>query len=448
MGEVRVPADALYGAQTQRAVENFPISGRPLPPALLRAIGQVKSAAARANAELGVLEEDVAAAIEAAAQEVAEGEHLDQFPVDVFQTGSGTSSNMNANEVIARLAGRRLGRDVHPNDEVNASQSSNDTFPTAVHLAAAQEVVGTLLPALRHLAETLEAKAAQTADLVKAGRTHLMDATPVTLGQELGGYASQVRRGTERLEAALPRLAEVPARRHRGRDGHQHPGRVRRPGRRAAGRAHRAAGHRGPRPLRGAGRARRAGRDLGRAADGRGVAHQDLQRPAVDGVRPDRRSGRGAPARPAARVLDHARQGEPGGARGGAAGVQPGRGQRRRRRVGRGVGGVRAQRPGAGDGAQPAGVGLVAGQRLPAAGRPVRRRPRAGRRADAALRRVVAVGGHAAEPADRVRGGREDRQARRRARASRCGRRRSRSATWSGATSPRSSSTPRSTSTR
>ena len=210
MGEVRVPADALYGAQTQRAVENFPISGRPLPPALLRAIGQVKSAAARANADLGVLEEDVAAAIEAAAQEVAEGEHLDQFPVDVFQTGSGTSSNMNANEVVARLAGRRLGRDVHPNDEVNASQSSNDTFPTAVHLAAAQEVVGTLLPALRHLAETLEAKAVQTADLVKAGRTHLMDATPVTLGQELGGYASQVRRGTERLEAALPRLAEVP----------------------------------------------------------------------------------------------------------------------------------------------------------------------------------------------------------------------------------------------
>ncbi len=152
----------------------------------------------------------MAGAIEAAAQEVARGEHLDQFPVDVFQTGSGTSSNMNANEVMARLAGRRLGRDVHPNDEVNASQSSNDTFPTAVHLAAAQEVVGTLLPALRHLAETLEAKAVQTADLVKAGRTHLMDATPVTLGQELGGYASQVRRGTERLEAVLPRLAEVP----------------------------------------------------------------------------------------------------------------------------------------------------------------------------------------------------------------------------------------------
>jgi fumarate hydratase class II len=210
MGEVRVPVDALYGAQTQRAVENFPVSGRPLEPALLRAIGHVKAAAARANAELGVLAGEVADAIEAAAQEVADGGHVEQFPVDVFQTGSGTSSNMNANEVVASLAGRRLGRDVHPNDEVNASQSSNDTFPTAVHLAAAQELVGTLLPALDHLAGTLEAKAAETADLVKAGRTHLMDATPVTLGQELGGYASQVRRGMERLEAALPRLAEVP----------------------------------------------------------------------------------------------------------------------------------------------------------------------------------------------------------------------------------------------
>jgi fumarate hydratase class II len=210
MGEVRVPVDALYGAQTQRAVENFPISGRPLDPALVRAMGRVKAAAARANADLGVLAGDVADAVEAAALEVAEGGHVEQFPVDVFQTGSGTSSNMNANEVIARLAGQRLGRDVHPNDEVNASQSSNDTFPTAVHLAAAQELVSTLLPALDHLAGVLEAKADETADLVKAGRTHLMDATPVTLGQELGGYASQVRRGMERLEAALPRLAEVP----------------------------------------------------------------------------------------------------------------------------------------------------------------------------------------------------------------------------------------------
>ena len=210
MGEVRVPARALYGAQTQRAVDNFPISGRPVPAGLVRAIGQVKAAAAATNRELGVLDDDVAEAIEQAALEVAEGEHADQFPVDVFQTGSGTSSNMNANEVVARLAGRALGREVHPNDEVNASQSSNDTFPTAVHLAVATGVVDELVPALEHLADVLDEKAADTADLVKAGRTHLMDATPVTLGQELGGYAAQVRRGVERLRSALPRLAEVP----------------------------------------------------------------------------------------------------------------------------------------------------------------------------------------------------------------------------------------------
>ncbi len=210
MGEVRVPASALYGAQTQRAVENFPISGRGLDPALVRTMGLVKAAAARANSELGVLDHDVAVAIERAALEVAGGSHADQFPVDVFQTGSGTSSNMNVNEVVAALASRALGRPVHPNDHVNASQSSNDTFPTAVHLACAQQVVDLLLPALGHLADTLGRRAAETADLVKAGRTHLMDATPVTLGQELGGYASQVRRGLERLEAALPRLAEVP----------------------------------------------------------------------------------------------------------------------------------------------------------------------------------------------------------------------------------------------
>ncbi len=210
MGEVRVPADALYGAQTQRAVQNFPISGQRLERGLIRAMGQVKAAAALANAELGVLEQDVAAAISAAAAEVAAGDHDAHFPVDVFQTGSGTSSNMNVNEVIARLATRALGRDVHPNDEVNASQSSNDTFPTAVHLAATAGVVEQLVPALDHLATSLENSARTNAEVVKAGRTHLMDATPVTLGQELGGYAAQVRRGIERLEAALPRLAEVP----------------------------------------------------------------------------------------------------------------------------------------------------------------------------------------------------------------------------------------------
>ena len=210
MGEVLVPADALWGAQTQRAVQNFPISGVRIDPSVIRALAGVKAAAARVNTELGVLDPEAAAAIEAAADEVADGGHADAFPIDVFQTGSGTSTNMNVNEVLAGLAGRRLGRAVHPNDEVNASQSSNDTFPTAVHLAAALGVARDLVPALEHLAGTLEAKAAEAADVVKAGRTHLMDATPVTLGQELGGYAAQVRHGIERLRAALPRVAEVP----------------------------------------------------------------------------------------------------------------------------------------------------------------------------------------------------------------------------------------------
>ena len=210
MGEVRVPAAAKWRAQTQRAVENFPVSGRGLEPAHIAALGHIKAAAATVNAELGVLEEDLAAAIREAALEVAEGRWNDQFPVDVFQTGSGTSSNMNANEVIATLAEERLGRPVHPNDHVNASQSSNDVFPSSIHIAATGAVLGDLIPGLRHLEEALSAKAAEFATVVKAGRTHLMDATPVTLGQEFGGYAAQVRHGVERLEAVLPRLAELP----------------------------------------------------------------------------------------------------------------------------------------------------------------------------------------------------------------------------------------------
>ncbi|WP_251153217.1 class II fumarate hydratase [Cellulosimicrobium sp. Marseille-Q4280] len=210
MGEVRVPAHALYRAQTQRAVENFPISGTPLERGHIEALARVKKAAARANAELGVLDEDVAAAIVAAADEVASGAHDEHFPVDVFQTGSGTSSNMNTNEVLATLATRSLGRDVHPNDHVNASQSSNDVFPTSVHVAATAGVVRDLVPALEHLAGELGAKATEFATVVKSGRTHLMDATPVTLGQEFGGYAAAIRYGIERLQAALPRAAEVP----------------------------------------------------------------------------------------------------------------------------------------------------------------------------------------------------------------------------------------------
>ncbi|MFI0940752.1 class II fumarate hydratase [Streptomyces sp. NPDC021020] len=210
MGEVRVPAAAKWRAQTQRAVENFPVSGRPLERAHIAALARIKAAAAQANAALGVLDEDMAEAVTAAAGEVAEGRWDAHFPVDVFQTGSGTSSNMNANEVIATLATERLGRPVHPNDHVNASQSSNDVFPSSLHIAATAAVTGDLIPALTHLAESLERKAAEFADVVKSGRTHLMDATPVTLGQEFGGYAAQVRYGIERLEASLPRLAELP----------------------------------------------------------------------------------------------------------------------------------------------------------------------------------------------------------------------------------------------
>lgn len=214
MGEVRVPISALYGAQTQRAVENFPISGQGLESAHIRALAQVKKAAARANAELGVLDAELAEAIIAAADEVIAGEHDDQFPIDTYQTGSGTSSNMNMNEVLASIANAAQpeGSDtrIHPNDHVNCSQSSNDVFPTSVHVAVTASVVDSLLPALAHLAESLEAKAEQWKGVVKSGRTHLMDATPVTLGQEFGGYAAQVRYGIERVESALPRTAEVP----------------------------------------------------------------------------------------------------------------------------------------------------------------------------------------------------------------------------------------------
>ncbi|GAA1905042.1 class II fumarate hydratase [Streptomyces sodiiphilus] len=210
MGAVRVPADAKWRAQTQRAVENFPVSGQRLERDHIAALARIKAAAATVNARLGVLDRERAAAIAAAAGEVAEGHWDDQFPVDVFQTGSGTSSNMNMNEVVATLAAERLGTDVHPNDHVNASQSSNDVFPSSIHIAATDAVTHRLVPALVRLAEALERKSEEFAEVVKAGRTHLMDATPVTLGQEFGGYAAQVRLGVERLRAVLPRLAELP----------------------------------------------------------------------------------------------------------------------------------------------------------------------------------------------------------------------------------------------
>ncbi|MCP2637835.1 class II fumarate hydratase [Microbacterium sp. HD4P20] len=210
MGEVRVPKNALYAAQTQRAVENFPISGDPLEPAQIVALARIKKAAALANKELGTLDPAVADAIAGAADRIIAGEFADQFPIDVYQTGSGTSSNMNMNEVLATLATHSLGSLVHPNDHVNASQSSNDVFPTSVHIAVTQELIDDLIPALDHLAVALEAKAEAWKSVVKAGRTHLMDATPVTLGQEFGGYARQIRLGIERVQAVLPRVAEVP----------------------------------------------------------------------------------------------------------------------------------------------------------------------------------------------------------------------------------------------
>lgn len=210
MGEVKVPADAKWRAQTQRAVENFPISGQRLERAHIEALARIKGAAAKVNAELKVLDPAISAAIQEAAAEVASGRWDEHFPVDVFQTGSGTSSNMNTNEVIATLATERLGREVHPNDHVNASQSSNDVFPSSIHIAATAAVTADLIPALDHLAESLGRKSAEFAEVVKSGRTHLMDATPVTLGQEFGGYAAQIRYGVERLRASLPRLAELP----------------------------------------------------------------------------------------------------------------------------------------------------------------------------------------------------------------------------------------------
>ncbi len=209
MGEIEVPADALWRAQTQRAVENFPISGTPLEPRLIHALAQVKGAAAHVNGALGVITDDQAAAVEEAAAAVAAGGHDDAFPIDVFQTGSGTSSNMNMNEVLASLAGS-AGVEVHPNDHVNASQSSNDTFPTAIHVAATLGVVDDLLPALAVLHDSLRAKATEFADVVKSGRTHLMDATPVMLGQEFGGYAATLALAAERLESVLPRVRELP----------------------------------------------------------------------------------------------------------------------------------------------------------------------------------------------------------------------------------------------
>ena len=209
LGEMKVPSSAMYGPQTQRAVENFPVSGEPMPPAFVHTLGLIKAAAARVNADLGTLDREIAKAIEQAANEVAAGRWDAQFPIDVFQTGSGTSSNMNANEVVAHRASEILGRKVHPNDHVNFGQSSNDVIPTALHVAAVIEIERDLLPSLARLWQVLDRKATEFHDVIKSGRTHLMDATPIRLGQEFGGYASQVQHAIARVKATLPDLREL-----------------------------------------------------------------------------------------------------------------------------------------------------------------------------------------------------------------------------------------------
>ena len=209
MGEVKVPVHALYGAQTQRAVENFPISGLTMPRAFIKALGIIKGCAAEVNGRLGRLDPELAQAIVFIAGEVAEGSYDQHFPVDVFQTGSGTSTNMNANEVIARLAGEELGKLVHPNDHVNCGQSSNDVIPTAIHLSAALEISEHLLPSLKALHDILQTRASELAEVVKTARTHLMDALPITLGQELSGWAMQIQHGIQRIESVLPRLTQI-----------------------------------------------------------------------------------------------------------------------------------------------------------------------------------------------------------------------------------------------
>lgn len=209
-GELRVPAHALYGAQTQRAVENFPISGLRMPGPFIRALGRIKSTAARVNADLGLLDTGVAGAISTAADEIAAGQHEDQFPVDVFQTGSGTSTNMNVNEVIARLASMRSGLSVHPNDHVNLGQSSNDVIPGAIHVSACLDLHNELLPALGQLRATLDSRAAELSGTVKTGRTHLMDALPVRLDQELGAWRTQIEKAMQRITSGMQHLRQLP----------------------------------------------------------------------------------------------------------------------------------------------------------------------------------------------------------------------------------------------
>ena len=343
-GDIEVPADALWGAQTQRSLMHFRISTERMPEALLMALARVKRVAARVNGELGLLEAPLAQAIAQAADEVLAGAHAGEFPLSVWQTGSGTQTNMNMNEVLANRASELLGgargasRRVHPNDHVNLGQSSNDVIPTAMHVAAVTVIVNDLLPALRGLRRTLADKSAAFADIVKIGRTHLQDATPLTLGQEVSGWVAQLDLAEQAIAAGLAPLHELAIGGHRGRHRAQHAPAVRPARRRRPGRRHRPAVPLRVQPLRGPRRARCAGARPRRAEGAGGGADQDRQRRALAGVRPALRPGRAAPAGERTRQLDHARQGQPDPVRSTRHGRGPGDGQRRgrvdRRRLG------------------------------------------------------------------------------------------------------------------
>ena len=409
MGEIAVPKDALWRAQTQRAVENFPISGTTLEPAHVVAMARVKKAAARVNAELGIISQEQADAIAAGADEIIGGEHYDAFPIDVFQTGSGTSSNMNINEVLASLASR-AGVDAHPNDHVNASQSSNDTFPTSIHVAAVEATTHDLIPALDHLATALEGKAEEFKDVVKSGRTHLMDATPVMLGQEFGGYAAVVRLGIERLESTLPRVGELPLGGTAVGTGINTPdGFAERviadladetglPFTEARNHFEAQGGQDALVELSGQLRTIAVGltkicNDLRWMSSGPTAGLSEIHLPDLQpgsSIMP----GKVNPVLPEATLMVCAQ------VIGNDVDGRHGRGQRQ----------LRAQRDDAGDGPQPAGVDQAARARDATARRPLHLRDRAQRRADARLRRVLPVGGHAAEQAHRLRGGGQGRQ--------------------------------------
>ena len=319
--------EQLWGGETAKAVDNFPVSGERVPVPVIRWLGRIKGAAAHVNAELGLLDEDKAVRIAAAADRVAEGEFDNQFPIDVFQTGSGTSSNMNANEVIAAVA----GEGVHRNDDVNMGQSSNDVFPSAVHLAALDTVTHELIPVLEQLEASFARKAEEFKDLVKSGRTHLMDAVPVTLGQEFSGYAAQIRLGTQAdLERAAPGGSD-PARWDGDRHRAEHAQGIRRPG---PGAPDRGTGPPDPRArgsVRSAGQPRRPGRAVRSAEGARGLADQDRQRPRLARLRSAGGNRRDLPARAPEGLLDHARQGQPGHPRGRPPGLRAGDRQRRAR---------------------------------------------------------------------------------------------------------------------